>query len=73
MDRNFFRRVETGFPMENNKLKKRIIKDGLELYLQDNTQAWVLHSDGRYIRLKANKEEAVSSQNILLMGRAKSS
>lgn len=67
MDRNFFRRVEACFPVEDEKLKKRIIKDGLMTYLSDNTQAWQLQSDGSYKRLKpaANHKER-SAQNILL-------
>ncbi|WP_297528604.1 polyphosphate kinase 1 [Thiohalobacter sp.] len=50
MDRNFFRRVETCFPVEDPTLRKQIMKEGLELYLADNTQAWVLHRDGHYRR-----------------------
>jgi len=32
MDRNFFRRVESCFPVEDPKLKKRIINESIELY-----------------------------------------
>jgi len=48
MDRNFFRRVETCFPVEEKRMKKKIFKEGLHLYLADNTQAWILQSDGSY-------------------------
>ena len=48
MDRNFFRRVETCFPIEEKRMKKKILKEGLQLYLSDNTQSWVLQSDGSY-------------------------
>ncbi len=51
MDRNFFRRVEVCFPVEDPALRKQIVKEGLELYLADNTQAWTLHRDGHYQRL----------------------
>jgi polyphosphate kinase len=30
MDRNFFRRIETGFPMLDPKLKRRVINEGLK-------------------------------------------
>jgi len=72
MDRNFFRRVETGFPVTNNKLRKRIVQEGLELYLEDNTQAWVLQADGSYVRLHPSpSEEPLSAQARLLEQRAR--
>jgi polyphosphate kinase len=67
MDRNFFRRVEACFPIEDEKLKKRIIKDGLMVYISDNTQAWQLQSDGNYKRIKpASNQKERCAQNILL-------
>jgi polyphosphate kinase len=48
MGRNFFRRVETCFPVEEKRMKKKVLKEGLQLYLSDNTQSWVLQSDGSY-------------------------
>jgi polyphosphate kinase len=47
MERNMFRRVETCFPIESKKLHDRILHD-IHYYLQDNAQAWCLHSDGHY-------------------------
>ncbi|MEQ8798994.1 MAG: polyphosphate kinase 1 [Salinisphaeraceae bacterium] len=47
MERNFFRRVETCFPVESPELRERLMRE-LELYLADNTQAWLLRADGRY-------------------------
>ncbi|HQU17228.1 MAG: polyphosphate kinase 1 [Chromatiales bacterium 21-64-14] len=49
MERNFFRRVEVCFPIESRALRERVVKE-LKLYLKDNTQAWVLQSDGSYQR-----------------------
>jgi polyphosphate kinase len=64
MERNLFKRVEVCYPIEHNKLKQQVI-EGLELYLQDNTQAWSLDSDGVYT--KANNDGPnISSQQILL-------
>jgi polyphosphate kinase len=50
MERNLDKRVETCFPVEGKKLVTRVKKE-LESYLSDNTQAWVLQADGRYLRL----------------------
>lgn len=50
MDRNLFQRVETCFPIDDPDLKKRIKQEGLQAYLDDNRQAWVLQSDGTWIR-----------------------
>jgi polyphosphate kinase len=50
MQRNFFRRVETCFPVLDAKLKKRVIEEGLEAYLKDNTQSWEMEADGTYRR-----------------------
>ena len=65
MDRNFFRRVETCFPIEEKRMKKKLLKEGLQLYLSDNAQSWVLQSDGSY---KKNTPSANSrcAQNTLL-------
>jgi polyphosphate kinase len=57
MKRNMFRRVETCFPIVSKKLTERIRAD-LELYLQDNNQAWLLQTDGSYVRALAQAEEA---------------
>lgn len=65
MDRNFFRRNETCFPIRQKPLKRRLMKD-LKLFLADNCQAWVLHGDGTYERLRPDGAEAVSAQEALL-------
>ncbi|MHB1085277.1 MAG: polyphosphate kinase 1 [Thiobacillus sp.] len=66
MDRNFFRRIETGFPVLNPKLKKRVIAEGLKPYLRDNVQAWEMLSDGSYRRRKPRRAKAYSAQVELL-------
>jgi polyphosphate kinase len=48
MDRNFFRRIEVCFPVLDKKLKKRVIDEGLKIYLQDNCQAWEMDGNGHY-------------------------
>jgi polyphosphate kinase len=66
MDRNFFRRIETGFPVLNPKLKKRVINEGLKPYLRDNVQAWDMLSDGNYRRRAPRRAKAYSAQLELL-------
>jgi len=66
MERNFFRRVEVAFPVRDPELRRRMLRE-LDLYLRDNTQAWVLDPDGSYRRLQPQKgEQAVSAQATLL-------
>jgi polyphosphate kinase len=66
MNRNMFRRVEACFPIENKKLHQRIRND-LALYLSDNSQAWQLQSDGRYVQLAPGEgQEEVRAQSELL-------
>jgi len=65
MERNFFQRVELGFPITSKKLSDAIIQH-LEYYLKDDTQAWELNTDGSYTRLQADKDEAFSAQLQLL-------
>jgi polyphosphate kinase len=45
MDRNFFRRIETAFPVLDPKCKRRVIREGLKCYLTDNSQAWEMNGE----------------------------
>lgn len=66
MNRNMFKRVEICFPVENKKLSTRILRD-LELYLKDNSQVWLLQSDGSYQRAaQTENTEVVQAQSLLL-------
>jgi polyphosphate kinase len=72
MKRNLLRRVEVCFPIETKRLRQRVIED-LEIYLSDNTQAWILAEDGRYHRVERLADtEAVSAQASLLSAMEKS-
>lgn len=55
MPRNFFRRVETVFPVEDPALQRRITEQILAAYLTDNTKASQLDSDGTYTRVTQSK------------------
>ncbi len=69
MERNFFRRIEVCFPIEDRSHRERIVRD-LETYLEDNTQAWELDSKGTYSRLNPGEGPAVSAQQTLLQRHA---
>ena len=66
MDRNFFRRIELCFPILDPALKRRVIREGLQPYLDDNCQAWVMGADGTYERLKPRRGRRRSAQEELL-------
>lgn len=67
MSRNLHRRVETAFPVRTGRLKQRVIREGMDLYLADNTQAWLLQSDGSYVRAEPKDgEERFCAQQALL-------
>lgn len=66
MGRNFFNRVEVCFAVEDKRLRTRIIKEGLNNYLNDNTRAWVLKSDGTYVRTKPGASRVRDAQQYLL-------
>ena len=66
MDRNFFRRVETCFPVEDEALRARVQRD-LDTYLADNCQAWELQSDGayRHCRPQPGESQTAAQQQLL--------
>ena len=67
MSRNLFRRVEVAFPVLDRALKRRVIAEGLNPYLKDNTNAWELESDGRYTRRKPRARQTEFSAQRYLM------
>jgi len=48
MPRNFFRRVETVFPIEDPELRRRLVEDLLPAELRDNVDAQELQLDSTY-------------------------
>ena len=65
MPRNFFRRIELMFPVEDALLKARLIQELLPLILQDNVKARQLNADGGYTRLvPLEGQEAIRSQAV---------
>lgn len=66
MHRNLFHRIEACFPIEEKRPRDSVIKYGLMNYLSDNTQAWLLQSDGSYRQVKTGNAKPRSAQQILL-------
>ncbi len=66
MERNLFRRVETAFPIEDRRMKQKVLQEGLLDYLADNTQSWILQSDGSYKRSTPGNGKARTAQTALL-------
>jgi polyphosphate kinase len=52
MPRNFYRRIETAFPIEDGILRERVIGEILAISLADNTKARLLQPDGTYQLLR---------------------
>jgi polyphosphate kinase len=66
MDRNFFRRIEVSFPVLDRKLKKRVLDEGMKIYLQDNQQAWDMDGEGHYKLKSAPRSKPICAQQELL-------
>lgn len=66
MPRNLFQRVEACFPIEEKRTRDQIKQFGLMPYLSDNSQSWLLQSDGSYKRQKPTGSKVRSAQSFLL-------
>ncbi|MGY6274932.1 polyphosphate kinase 1 [Methylomonas sp. MgM2] len=65
MNRNMFKRVEVCFPIADKKISERIMND-LKANLSDNSQAWLLQRDGKYLRATPGDEPVFQVQTELL-------
>jgi polyphosphate kinase len=67
MPRNFKKRAEILYPIENTEVKARIIKEILMTYLKDNVKARLMQPDGSYVRVKPKEgAKLVRSQSALI-------
>ena len=70
MPRNLHRRVETLFPIEDNRLKKYIREDILDTYLVDEAKVRTMQSDGSYTRNPhRDQAKAINAQARFLKSR----
>ncbi len=66
MERNLMRRIEVAFPILDPELAARVFNETLANGLADNTQAWLLGSDGRYTQAVAGTNPPYNAQQDLL-------
>ena len=63
MYRNFQKRIEVAFPIEEPSLQSRILDEILPIHLGDNIKAHQLQSDGTYLQLSPDdSDKAMRSQ-----------
>jgi polyphosphate kinase len=65
MPRNFLRRIETMFPVEDPVLRQRLLDEVLGVALKDNVKARRLQRDGSYVAV-GQDGAPVRSQVVLL-------
>ncbi|WP_422012912.1 polyphosphate kinase 1 [Roseateles sp.] len=63
MSRNMFRRIEVAWPVQDARLRQRVIDEALQPYLHDSLDAWQLGPDGRSVRVS---DRGVSAQQALM-------
>jgi polyphosphate kinase len=67
MPRNFFRRIEVMFPVEDGLLRERLVEEVLAANLRDNCRARRLRPDGKYVAVTpARGEKAYRCQSELM-------
>ncbi len=66
MERNLMRRIEIAVPILDPALAERVFDETLANTLADNTQAWLLGSDGRYTRALPGEQPPHNAQQTLL-------
>lgn len=66
MSRNLLSRVETCFPVIDPEAFQQVYTEGLAIYLQDNTGAWILQPDGSYqAKTPAGKTPFNAQQSLI--------
>ena len=69
MNRNMMRRIELAWPILDKSLRQKIIDECLVAYLYDNTDAWDLQVDGRYIQKRLEPRKIPLNAQSELMNR----
>jgi polyphosphate kinase len=70
MPRNFYRRIEVVFPIDDGNLRERVASELLGLPLADNVKARVMQSDGSYHRAPLKPDDAAHRSQAEFVGRA---
>jgi polyphosphate kinase len=67
MNRNMMRRVELAWPITDPVLRHRVVQECLDVYLQDQTNAWELLPTGQYARVQGyNRKNSFGAQAALM-------
>lgn len=69
MNRNLHQRVETCFPIIDPVLRRRVVEEALQPYLDDNQESWLLQPDGSYLRSERAPKETPSCAQLELLQR----
>nr|MBA3762531.1 RNA degradosome polyphosphate kinase [Chthoniobacterales bacterium] len=64
MPRNFLRRVELAFPLEDPALRDEVIHQVLPRFVNDHVKARELQADGTYVRLRAPEGETPTQAQL---------
>jgi len=64
MPRNFFRRIEILFPIDDGNLRERIASEVLAVTLADNAKARFLQPDGAYKQLPVRKSSVARRSQV---------
>jgi polyphosphate kinase len=73
MPRNFFRRIEVMFPVEDPRLRARIVDEILPIVLADGVKARVQRPDGSYVRVGLPADTVPVRSQIALQNLARES
>jgi polyphosphate kinase len=71
LPRNLFRRIETVFPVVDGILRDRLVSEVLAVVLADNSKAWILQSDGRYLKRPQTGAEPARNSQVEFLQRAR--
>ncbi len=64
MRRNLDRRVEAITPIQDTESRERL-EELLEIYLNDNREAWVMQSNGSYLQRQPNRNENCAQKQLI--------
>ncbi|MCW4453578.1 polyphosphate kinase 1 [Flavobacterium sp. MXW15] len=67
LERNLLRRVETCFPILDPDLARRVYREVLQNYLDDNLNAWELAADGQYRKCVPGHDQPPHSAQMALL------
>jgi polyphosphate kinase len=73
MPRNFFRRIEVMFPIEDPRLKARVVEEILPTVLADTVKARVQRGNGSYVRATPTTDRLPLRSQLALQSLARES